>query len=58
VQKVRSLSKTFYEDNICLIFKTDKDIIRKKNYISISFMNMGENVRTNINNNKKNPATY
>ena len=36
-----------------LISKTDKDIIRKKNYRSISFMNMGENVKTNTNNNKK-----
>lgn len=42
------LSNLFYEANINLLLKLDKDIIRKKNYRPVSFMNMDAKILNKV----------
>lgn len=42
------LSNLFYEASINLLLKLDNDIIRKKNYIPVSFMNMDAKILNKV----------
>lgn len=48
IAKVDTLPKSFYEADIPLLLKLDKDITKKRSFRPVSFMNIDKNISNKI----------